>query len=137
MNKLIVTALSCIASLALAAVTPAQAANDHYKCFKLKDAKTFKKATADIDVVGGHLSGLQNCQISAGAKEYCVPVTKSGVVVVQCSRATGRIAPRRRLRETGIVAGEDLTPQKARILLALMLLSTTDIGEIQQAFQSY
>jgi hypothetical protein len=81
MNKLIVTALSCIASLALAAVTPAQAANDHYKCFKLKDAKTFKKATADIDVVGGHLSGLQNCQISAGAKEYCVPVTKSGVVV--------------------------------------------------------
>ena len=62
---------------------------------------------------------------------------KSGVVVVQCSRATGRVAPRRRLRESGIVAGEDLTPQKARILLALMLLSTTDIGEIQHAFQSY
>ncbi len=62
---------------------------------------------------------------------------KSGIVVVQCSRATGRIAPRRRLRETGIVAGEDLTPQKARILLALMLTTTTDIGEIQQAFQRY
>src|ERR1700730_15134002 len=40
---------------------------------------------------------------------------KSGVVVVQCSRATGRVAPRRRLRESGIVAGEDFTPQKARI----------------------
>jgi L-asparaginase len=62
---------------------------------------------------------------------------KSGIVVVQCSRATGRIAPRRRLRETGIVAGEDLTPQKARILLALMLTTTRDIAEIQKAFQSY
>src|SRR3954453_1122256 len=63
---------------------------------------------------------------------------KAGVVVVQCSRAfTGRIAPRRRLRETGIVAGEDFSPQKARILLALMLTTTTDIGEIQTAFQTY
>jgi L-asparaginase len=66
-----------------------------------------------------------------------VEAAKSGIVVVQCSRATGRAAPRRRLRETGIVAGEDLTPQKARILLALMLTTTTDIAAIQQAFQSY
>ncbi len=62
---------------------------------------------------------------------------KSGVVVVQCSRATGRVAPRRRLRETGIVAGEDFTPQKARILLMLMLLTTSDVAAIQEAFQSY
>ena len=59
-------------------------------------------------------------------------------MVVQCSRAfTGRIAPRRRLRETGIVAGEDFSPQKARILLALMLTTTADLGEIQAAFQAY
>jgi L-asparaginase len=62
---------------------------------------------------------------------------QSGIVVVQCSRASGRVAPRRRLRETGIVAGEDLTPQKARILLMLALSNSTDVGEIQQAFQSY
>jgi L-asparaginase len=63
---------------------------------------------------------------------------KSGVVVVQCSRAaTGRVAPRRRLLESGIVAGEDLSPQKARILLMLALLKTTDSVEIQQAFQTY
>ncbi|HEY1433492.1 MAG TPA: asparaginase [Stellaceae bacterium] len=62
---------------------------------------------------------------------------KSGVVVVQCSRAVGRVAPRRRLRETGIVAGEDFSPQKARILLMLALTTTTDIGEIQRAFQTY
>ncbi|HYZ40394.1 MAG TPA: asparaginase [Stellaceae bacterium] len=63
--------------------------------------------------------------------------TKSGVVIVQCSRATGRVAPRRRLRESGIVAGEDFSPQKARILLMLALATTSDVAEIQQAFRTY
>jgi L-asparaginase len=63
---------------------------------------------------------------------------KSGVVVVQCSRAaSGRVAPRRRLRESGIVAGEDLSPQKARILLMLALSTTNDIAAIQEAFSTY
>jgi len=62
---------------------------------------------------------------------------KSGIVVVQCSRATGRVAPRRRLRESGIVAGLDFSPQKARILLMLALSMTTDIAAIQQTFQTY
>jgi L-asparaginase len=63
---------------------------------------------------------------------------RSGVVVVQCSRAaSGRVAPRRRLRESGIVAGEDLSPQKARILLMLTLSTTSDIGAIQRAFSIY
>ncbi|HTV43799.1 MAG TPA: asparaginase [Stellaceae bacterium] len=61
----------------------------------------------------------------------------SGIVVVQCSRAfSGRVAPRRRLRESGIVAGEELSPQKARILLMLALTTTTEIARIQQLFQS-
>src|SRR5271163_4576735 len=64
--------------------------------------------------------------------------TKAGIVVVQCSRAfSGRVAPRRRLRESGIVAGEDFSPQKARILLMLALSTTSDIAAIQQAFQTY
>src|SRR5207244_963960 len=63
---------------------------------------------------------------------------KSGVVIVQCSRAaSGRVAPRRRLRETGIVAGEDLSPQKARILLMLALSTTTEIAAIQEAFSAH
>jgi len=62
---------------------------------------------------------------------------KAGIVIVQCSRAaSGRVAPRRRLRETGIVAGEDLSPQKARILLMLALTTAADIAAIQQLFQS-
>ena len=63
---------------------------------------------------------------------------KSGVVIVQCSRAaSGRVAPRRRLRESGIVAGEDLSPQKARILLMLAMSTTSDIAAIQQTFSTY
>jgi L-asparaginase len=63
---------------------------------------------------------------------------KSGVVVVQCSRAaSGRVAPRRRLRESGIVAGEDLSPQKARILLMLALPTSSNIAAIQEAFSTF
>ena len=63
---------------------------------------------------------------------------KSGVVIVQCSRAArGRVAPRRRLRDSGFVAGEDLSPQKAPILLMLALSTTSEIGAIQSAFQTY
>ena len=62
---------------------------------------------------------------------------KSGIVVVQCSRATGRVAPRRRLRESGIVAGLDFSPQKARILLMLALATTTDLAKIQEAYRIY
>ena len=63
---------------------------------------------------------------------------KAGIVVVQSSRAfSGRVAPRRRLRDSGIVAGEDFSPQKARILLMLALIDTSDIAAIQQMFQMY
>jgi L-asparaginase len=47
------------------------------------------------------------------------------------------VAPRRRLREGGIVAGEDFSPQKARILLMLALSTTSDVAGIQRAFQTY
>jgi L-asparaginase len=61
-----------------------------------------------------------------------------GTVVVQCSRApSGRVAPRRYLREKGIVAGEDFSPQKARILLALVLGAGGDAAEAAEAFRRY
>src|SRR5947209_8367368 len=101
---------------------------------------------ADGDLVGAAVKAGAKGLVSAGfapgtpspaQQAAFLQAARSGIVVVQCSRATGRIAPRRRLRETGIVAGEDFSPQKARILLMLMLLATSDVGEIQEAFQSY
>src|SRR5437764_10973796 len=106
----------------------------------------YSYAGADGDLVEAAIRAGAKGLVSAGfapgtpspsQQAAFLAAAKSGVVVVQCSRATGRVAPRRRLRETGIVAGEDFSPQKARILLMLMLLTTSDIGEIQTAFQSY
>ena len=100
----------------------------------------YSYAGADGDLVEAAVKAGAQGLVSAGfapgtpspaQQAAFLQAAKSGIVVVQCSRATGRIAPRRRLRETGIVAGEDLTPQKARILLALMLTTTRDIAEIQ------
>ena len=61
----------------------------------------------------------------------------AGIVVVQCSRAaSGRVGRRRYLREAGIVAGEDFSPQTARILLMLALTRTSDLAEIAAIFAS-
>src|ERR1700722_15502463 len=73
-----------------------------------------------------------------GQQDALIAAAKAGIVVVQCSRAaSGRVAPRRRLKETGIVAGEDFSPQKARILLMLLLTTTRYIGAIQAGFAKY
>jgi L-asparaginase len=85
-------------------------------------------------VLAGFAPGIAN----PGQQTALAAAAKAGIVVVQCSRAaSGRVAPRRKLQEVGIVAGEDFSPQKARILLMLMLAQTSDIGEIQKAFQTY
>jgi L-asparaginase len=62
----------------------------------------------------------------------------AGIVVVQCSRAaSGRVGRRRYLQEAGIVAGEDFSPQKARILLMLALTRTSDPVEIGAIFARF
>jgi hypothetical protein len=84
-SKILSCSAAILAVLTLSARTEAQVTYDHLKCFKAKDTKTFKKATADITVGPGHLAGLQNCTISAGAKEFCIPVRKTSVVVEEGS----------------------------------------------------
>ncbi|TMJ70335.1 MAG: asparaginase [Alphaproteobacteria bacterium] len=62
----------------------------------------------------------------------------AGVVIVQSSRAgSGRVALRRYLDEAGMVAADNLNPQKARILLMLALTKSQDIGEIRRIFATY
>jgi L-asparaginase len=111
-----------------------------------------------VDIVlsyAGADAALVEAAVAAGAKgivsagfapgsptpaqqDALLAAAKAGVVVVQCSRAaSGRVAPRRKLKETGIVAGEDFSPQKARILLMLALTKTSDIAAIQAAFSRY
>jgi L-asparaginase len=63
---------------------------------------------------------------------------KKGVTVVQSSRAgSGRIFRSKRLTDAGILAGDNLNPQKARLLLALALTKTSDPAEIARMFSLY
>jgi L-asparaginase len=62
----------------------------------------------------------------------------AGVVVVQSSRAgSGRVLARMRLRENGIVAADNLNPQKARVLTMLGLTRTREPDALQHMFDTY
>jgi L-asparaginase len=63
---------------------------------------------------------------------------RAGVMLVQCTRApSGRVANRRALRENGWIAGNSLSPQKARILLSLALSQTQDLETLRALFARY
>src|SRR6266849_729111 len=62
----------------------------------------------------------------------------TGVVVVRSSRTgAGRVVRDDNWQEPGFVAADNLSPQKARILLQLALTRTTKPDEIQKLFDEY
>jgi L-asparaginase len=61
---------------------------------------------------------------------------RQGIAVVQSSRAgSGRIYRSKRLSDAGVLAADNLNPQKARLLLALT--HTSDPTEIARIFATY
>ncbi|MBO1076626.1 asparaginase [Roseomonas marmotae] len=73
-----------------------------------------------------------------GETEALREALAEGVVVVQSSRAgSGRVIQGRRMAQEGMLAADNLTPQKARILLALALTVTRDPAEITRIFGTY
>ena len=63
---------------------------------------------------------------------------RRGVLVVVSSRAgSGRVLPRKTLREGGFVVADNLNPQKARVLAMLALTRTEDAAEVQRMFDTY
>ena len=63
---------------------------------------------------------------------------RQGIVVVQSSRAgSGRIHRSKKLADAGVLAADNLNPQKARLLLALALTRTSDPAEIARIFATY
>ena len=91
----------------------------------------YSYAGADGTVVDALVAAGANGIVSAGlAPGIPTPLERAalerardaGIVVVQSSRAgSGRVALRRYLEEAGMVAADNLNPQKARILLMLAL----------------
>lgn len=75
---------------------------------------------------------------TAAETEALVEARRQGVLVVLSSRAgSGRVLPRRVLRERGFVVADNLLPQKARVLAMLALTRTNDPVEVQRMFDEY
>jgi L-asparaginase len=70
--------------------------------------------------------------------EALAEAVRQGVIVVQSTRAgSGRAYPERWSREGRFLPADNLTPQKARLLLALALTITDDPDEIARIFATY
>jgi L-asparaginase len=88
-------------------------------------------------------AGAQGIVAAAFAPGFTTPAERTalgeamaaGCTVVLSSRAmSGRSFPARRYREEGFLNADNLTPQKARILLMLALTRTRDPAAIQDLF---
>ena len=85
-------------------------------------------------------AGVGNGNMTTATLEAVKRAVKKGVVVVRSSRVTsGEIGRNVEVNddEVGTVASGDLNPAKARVLLKLALMETTDPGEIQALFDRY
>jgi L-asparaginase len=96
--------------------------------------RAFTAAGAKGIVVAGFAPGF----VTPGDAEALRAARAAGVVVLQSTRAgSGRVFPTTKLREAGFIPADNLTPQKARILLSLALTVTSDPAEITRIFATY
>ena len=106
------------------------------------------KAAVDQGAKGVVIAGAGAGATSGTQGEGIQYALEKGAFVVTTTRAgSGRIAPRPRVAATGqpagpnprarAIAGEDLAPVKARLLLMVALTKTQDPAEIQRIFIEY
>lgn len=122
--------------------------------FEVRKLTSFPRVDIVTSYAGSDGTAIE-ALVAAGAKGlisagfppgFCTPhefeafeaASRQGVITVQSSRAgSGRIVPVRTLRPKGCVTGDNLSPQKARILLMLALTVTKDPAAIQRMFDEY
>jgi L-asparaginase len=76
--------------------------------------------------------------LTPGETDALLEARRGGVHVILSSRAgSGRVLPRRLVRERGFVVADNLNPQKARVLAMLALTRTDDVAEVQRIFDEY
>jgi L-asparaginase len=97
-------------------------------------------AAAAAGAKGIVIAGVGNGNMTASALEALSALSKKGVVCVRSSRvATGRVGRNVEVDDDklGLVASDDLNPQKSRVLLRLALLKQRSLGDIQRLFVEY
>jgi len=96
--------------------------------------RAFTAANAKGIVSAGFAPGFA----PPGEFEALKEAVAQGIVVVQCTRAgSGRTFRGSRLANAGFLIADNLTPQKARILLSLALTVTSDQEQIARMFRTY
>ncbi|HEV7801131.1 MAG TPA: asparaginase [Burkholderiales bacterium] len=92
-----------------------------------------KHGVRGIVIAGTGAGGMSDAEKDAAKK-----ASASKVVFVRASRVgNGRVIPRKEYDDLGMIAGDNLNPQKARILLMLALSKTSDLKEIRRMFEEY
>ncbi len=103
------------------------------------DAAPVKAAVA-AGAKGIVLAGVGDGNATKEMIDALVDAAKAGVVVVRSTRVGSGIV-RRNIEvnddKLGFVAGLDLNPQKARVLLRLGLTKTNDVAKVQKYFEEY
>ena len=86
------------------------------------------------------IAGVGNGNLTAAALKAAEAQAKKGIVVVRSTRvATGMVGRNVEVNDdkTGTIASLELNPQKARVLVRLALLKTSDARTIQRYFDEY
>ena len=96
------------------------------------------RALVDAEIPGIVVGSMGPGAVGEQVNNALLDARKKGIMVVVTTRAgAGRIIRTSVYENEGIVAGDNLSPQKARILLKLALTVTTDPEEIQIIFNAY
>jgi L-asparaginase len=101
---------------------------------------TLIDAAAAAGAKGIVIAGVGNGNMTKAALDALAAQSKKGVVCVRSSRvATGRVGRNVEVDDDklGLVASDDLNPQKARVLLRLALLKHRSPAEMQRLFAEY
>jgi L-asparaginase len=103
------------------------------------DGKLIEAAVAS-GAKGIVIAGVGNGNMTAAALEALGAQSKKGIVCVRSTRvATGTVGRNVEVDDDklGLVASDDLNPQKSRVLLRLALLKQRPLPDIQRLFQEY
>ena len=98
------------------------------------------KAVADSGVggmvfAGTGAGGLSNAERTA--IKALGPFDARPVMVRSNRTGNGRVIARKEYDDEGLLPGDNLNPQKARILLMLALTKTRDLAEVRRMFREY
>jgi L-asparaginase len=98
------------------------------------------EAAAAAGAKGIVIAGVGNGNMTQSALDALAAQAKKGIVCVRSTRvATGNVGRNVEVNDDklGLVASDELNPQKARVLLRLALLKQRSLADIQRLFREY